>query len=449
MHYTPSLDGLADDILIQILQVSSVREILTLRCTSKRFYSLSKVYCVWYAVFCTEVLARRLPPPGPSCSLSALSSADLEYRTLLALALERRWSQSKANVIVSSGEREIVDQIVLVPGGMQVLTVHGNKVMWWLISGKPGSHELHNIGAWSLPSDDTCIVVKDMERQGIIAIGSRDKDSPNRHATVFSLSLKPALNKLCDYSLVPGTIAGISRHLLFLDTTSQQDGGGLEVLDWHAKTEGTALLPRIPELFGAFLGLVHFSDHILVTWEACISVFPVPNVPAKGRTVVAHTKIFMFYEQISSPIAFTACVSRGWSDADADAMYATSQEAHSLTLATRGKSGGISLSMLILLGDDEGGKYPSSFPYRLLRLSTVVPNVIQDLGGCMQICLGSSGRGLFVYDGKFGPEFETERVVYEIEPVGVGGGDKIDFDEGMGRLVVAKGSGGFDVMQLL
>lgn len=81
--------------------------------------------------------------------------------------------------------------------------------------------------------------------------------------------------------------------------------------------------------FGAFLGLVHFSDHILVTWEACISVFPVPNVPAKGRTVVAHTKVFMFYEQVSSPIAFTACVSRGWSDADA--MYATSQEAHSLT----------------------------------------------------------------------------------------------------------------------
>lgn len=77
---------------------------------------------------------------------------------------------------------------------------------------------------------------------------SLTRDSPNRHATVFLLSLKPALNKLCDYSLVPGTIAGISQHLLFLDTTSQQDGGGLEVLDWHAKTEGTALLPRIPEL---------------------------------------------------------------------------------------------------------------------------------------------------------------------------------------------------------
>lgn len=463
MHCTFSLDILADDILIQILQTLSVRGILTLRCTSKRYHSLSKLHCVWYAVFCAEVLARRLPPPGPSCSLGALSSADLEYRTLLALSLERRWSRSKANVIISSRERETVDQIVLVPGGMQVLTVHGNKVMCWLISGKPGSHELQSIGTWSLPGDDTCIVVKDMERQGIIAIGSRD--NPNRHATVFSLSLKPPLNKLCDYSLIPGTVAGISRHLLFLDATSQQDGGGLEVLDWHAKTEGTALLPRIPDLFGAFLDFVHFSDHILVMWEVCISVFPVPDVPAKGRTVVAHTKVFMLHEHISSPVAFTTCVSRGWSGADAP-VYAPSQETPSLTIASRGKSGGISLSMLISLDNDDGEKYPSSFPYRLLRLSPVLPNVTQDLGGCTQICLGSSGRGLFVFGGKvqlcwpsllfmppcelqFGPEFETERVVYEIETGDVVGEDKVDFDEGMGRLVVAKGSGGFDVVQLL
>ncbi|KAG1822893.1 uncharacterized protein BJ212DRAFT_1331234 [Suillus subaureus] len=285
-----------------------------------------------------------------------------------------------------------------------------------------------------------------MERQGIIAIGSRD--NPNRHAAVFLLSLKPALNKLCDYPLIPGTVTGISRHLLFLDTTSQQDGGSLEVLDWHAKTEGTALLPRIPDLFGALLDFVHFSDHILVTWEACISVFPVPDVPAKGRTV-----------------AFTTCVSRGWSGVDAP-VYAPSQETPSLTIAARGKSGGISLSMLVPLDNDEGGKYPPSFPYRLLRLSLVVPTVTQDLGGCTQICLGSSGRGFFVFGEKvrlcapsllfmppcemqFSPEFETERVVYEIETGDAVGGDKVDFDEGMGRLVVAKGNGGFDVVQLL
>jgi hypothetical protein len=46
---------------------------------------------------------------------------------------------------------------------------------------------------------------------------------------------------------------------------------------------------------------------------------------------------------------------------------------------------------------------------------------------------------------QFGPAFETGEAMYEVEA----DGDKVDFDEGMGRLVVAKGSGGFDVVQLL
>jgi hypothetical protein len=51
---------------------------------------------------------------------------------------------------------------------------------------------------------------------------------------------------------------------------------------------------------------------------------------------------------------------------------------------------------------------------------------------------------------QFGPTFETGKAIYEIEAGGDGvSGDKVDFDEGMGRLVVAKGSGGFDVVQLL
>lgn len=170
----------------------------------------------------------------------------------MALSIEKRWPRSTPRVIASSRKRETVDQILLIPGGMQVLTVHGNKVVYWLVSGQPGAtQKLQKLGEWSSPSDDTCIAVKDMssEGQGIVAVGCRDQ--PNKHATVFSLALKPALRKLCDYSLIPGTIAGISRHLLFLDTTSEPDGGGLELLDWHAQTEGTALLPRIPDLVSA------------------------------------------------------------------------------------------------------------------------------------------------------------------------------------------------------
>ncbi|KAG1880069.1 hypothetical protein F4604DRAFT_1954035 [Suillus subluteus] len=458
MHRTPSLDNLVDDILLQIFQTLSVQEILALRQTSKRYYLLSKLRSVWYVAFCTEVLARHLPPPGPSRALRALHSADLEYRTVLALSLEKRWPRSPPKVIVSSRKRETVDQILLIPGGTQVLSVHGNKVVYWLISGQPGgTQKLQKVGEWSSPSDDTCRVVKDIDGQEIIAIGCRDK--PNKHATVFSLTLKPALSKLCDYSLIPGTVAGISRHLLFLDTTSEQDGGGLELLDWHAQTEGTALLPRIPDLFGPFLGFVHFSDHILVAWETCISAFPVPDIPAQGRMVIPHTKVFMYSEHISSPVAFTTCVPRGWPCTDAPA-YPPSQETPSLTIVARPKDklGRIALSMLIPLGNDDDSKHPSSFPYRLLRLSPFVPGVLGDIDRglrgqeCTQICMGSSGRGLCVFgrevrlcgpslvymprcEMQFGPTFETGKAIYEIEA----GDDSVDFDEGMGRTFKIRG----------
>jgi hypothetical protein len=44
---------------------------------------------------------------------------------------------------------------------------------------------------------------------------------------------------------------------------------------------------------------------------------------------------------------------------------------------------------------------------------------------------------------QFGPAFEMGKVIETSV------GDRVDFDEGMGRLVVAKGNGGFDVVQVL
>lgn len=217
--------------------------------------------------------------------------------------------------------------------------------------------------------------------------------------------------------------------------------------------------------FGRFLGFVHFSDYILVAWETCISAFPVPDIPAQGRMVVAHTKVFMFSEPISLPVAFTTCVPRGWPGT----AYPPCQEMPSLTIVTRpkGKMDRIALSMLIPIGNEDGAKHPPGFPYKLLRLSPFVPGVLGDIDRglrgqeCTQICMGSSGRGLCVFgrevrlcgpsllyippcEMQFGPAFETGKAIYDIEA-----GEMVDFDEGMGRIVVAKKSGGFDVVQLL
>ncbi|KAH7921516.1 hypothetical protein BV22DRAFT_727175 [Leucogyrophana mollusca] len=152
-----SLDGLVDDVLIQVLQTSSVSTILSLRQTSKRYYFLTGLRCIWYAKFCTEVLARNLPIPGPSHSLSVLHSEELEYRTLRALYLQRKWPRLSPQVhAASSRKSDPVDQVVLIQGGAQVLTVHANRVVCWDIGGGSGdsvSPGVRRIAEWSSPGE--------------------------------------------------------------------------------------------------------------------------------------------------------------------------------------------------------------------------------------------------------------------------------------------------------
>ncbi|KAF9218861.1 hypothetical protein BS17DRAFT_787707 [Gyrodon lividus] len=131
------------------------------------------------------------------------------------------------------------------------------------------------------------------------------------------------------------------------------------------------------------------------------------------------------------------------------------------------------MSMLVPLTDEDINE-STAFPYRMTRLATYVPGTLGETAAarvpqtCTSLCLGSSGRGIFVvgrelrlcgpgvlflppYEMQFGPVFETGKALYLMDEVsGDSGanGDKVDFDEGMGVFVAAKGSGGFEVVQL-
>ncbi|KIK93074.1 hypothetical protein PAXRUDRAFT_145849, partial [Paxillus rubicundulus Ve08.2h10] len=246
-YMATSLDKLVDDILIQVLQASSAHAILVLRKTSRRYYLLSKSRCVWYARFCAEVLARNLPPPGPPCPLSNLSSTDLENRTLRALHLENRWPSLSPNTLISKQRGKRVDQVLFMLGGAELLTVQNDTLVYWFIVSRPGSSQgLKKVAEWVAPEGVPCKVVKDCDNPAAIAVGQREQSGG--FAKVLSFSLKAPFTTLCDYSLVPGAIAGISNHLLLLDTTGEPGGGGLELLDWHTEATGTALLPCLPDL---------------------------------------------------------------------------------------------------------------------------------------------------------------------------------------------------------
>lgn len=268
-----------------------------------------------------------------------------------------------------------------------------------------------------------------------------------------------------------------------------------------------------------------------------MSIFPMPHVPANGQTVVEHTRVFMFQEAISRPVGFTTCVARRGmpcpnpnadldqvADCDMDwglnaqrKQYSSSALGMSPTLTIAARSRrmeNVSMVMLVPLEDEEGlGRRKTviadtnKFPYRLASLPVPlhVPSTSrrsnqegedseEGVGGpddyvpgaCTALCLGWSGRGVFVigrelrlvspgllilppYDMQVGPVFETGKALYLMDRhrqrdlnrlsldgnVDAGGadqrsasGDKVDFDEGMGRFVVAKECGGFEVVQL-
>jgi len=67
-------------------------------------------------------------------------------------------------------------------------------------------------------------------------------------AKVLLTSLKGPFVTLCSCPRIPSTLAGVSGHLLLFDTTRELVEGGLELFDWRARTVGTAILLRLPEV---------------------------------------------------------------------------------------------------------------------------------------------------------------------------------------------------------
>ena len=259
-----------------------------------------------------------------------------------------------------------------------------------------------------------------------------------------------------------------------------------------------------------------------------MSVFPIPHVPTDGQVVVEAKRVFLLQEAISRPVGFTTCVARrvmlpyldhdvvldqdtDWDmDNDWDWDWDGQREpclapapcmSPTLTIAARWRRRpeGVSMLMLIPLVDQEGrpraaNAGTSAFPYRLASLPPHMASTSEwkyaSQGGedrmqaCTTLCLGSSGRGVFVvgrelrlvspglhilppYEMQVGPVFETGPALYRVDQsrqrdsnwsylsANEGGvsewdvsEDKVDFDEGMGRFVVAKGRGGFEVVQL-
>lgn len=197
-----------------------------------------------------------------------------------------------------------------------------------------------------------------------------------------------------------------------------------------------------------------------------MSVFPIPNVPVEGQVVMEHVRVFLFQEAVSRPVAFTTCIARTYAD-ERDADEQRKRPAPTLTIVARSRRQAECVSMVMLIPLE--GEQRGTFAYRLTYLPEHPP--ASSKLRCTALCLGSSGRGVYVvgrevrlvspgvliippYEMQVGPVFENVCVSrgWDLDRLRVWDdadeGDRVDFDEGMGRFVVAN-ERGFDVVQLV
>ncbi|OBZ70872.1 hypothetical protein A0H81_09140 [Grifola frondosa] len=80
-----------DDILLLIISYVEVKDILSLRKTSRRLYSMTKLRWVWSDALKRHIIDRGLPVPAADANLRAFSAGDLEARAVHAAKLHENW----------------------------------------------------------------------------------------------------------------------------------------------------------------------------------------------------------------------------------------------------------------------------------------------------------------------------------------------------------------------
>lgn len=190
---TFSIDTLIDDVLIELILILPVHDVLNIRKvrgnpksldlltnflftslqTCKRLSFLTRIRTVWSTKFRVEVVQRKLPIPGNYLPFRDLPTNDLEWRTLRAIQLEHKWERRSRQTALTTylPVSNSAQQVILLPGGQNALTVHSNCITSWRV-GLPSLSEnavVENLHTWASPST-IARAVRDNERSDCVAI---------------------------------------------------------------------------------------------------------------------------------------------------------------------------------------------------------------------------------------------------------------------------------------
>ncbi|TDL18672.1 hypothetical protein BD410DRAFT_806388 [Rickenella mellea] len=422
------LEGLVDDILIRIVGALCVQDILSVRLTSRRFETISRLRNVWHTVLHRDVVDCGLPVPGALRSLPYSPSSDLEKRAIQALRLHRRWVTAKVekpsvSKFLVKDSKLWANTILLVTAVMSLQTHRTKERLDLLLILRTFRYNYR----WNY-----------LRYKGVLPCDFFEVGC--------GMERKRSLTPIAQSYDVIGKVVIIVDNLLgFLCNPQEGDmRQGIEFMNW-LDNSGSALLVNPDNIFGSFIGIQFHDDTIVVAWQHILCVYSIPlSLPNIDRRHEVHPTT-IFATSIPGPIAFTGCHAH---------RHRRASPPTPLTIIT--VSNGRPVVRLLTFVTLQDG----SLVCKLTRLNGSTGfayghNNVSDIMRKDELRVGPSGRGIRVDpDGKLflciprtlvSAHGVIESVDFypqsQVCWVGLEAGEErvLDFDDSTGRMVIANG----------
>ncbi|KAL7281655.1 hypothetical protein ACG7TL_004972 [Trametes sanguinea] len=167
------ISALPDDVILLIISYVEVKDIISLRKTSKRFFDMSKLRWVWYDAMKRHIIQKGLPIPAATVAdLKALDAEHLEARTVHATKFHNNWNSPRpvskkavefsAVMYTEEGHgQSAVTHVSFLPGrnGKYLVTVIGRVLTCWEVP--LGESEAYPVAEWIAATKIEQVVMND------------------------------------------------------------------------------------------------------------------------------------------------------------------------------------------------------------------------------------------------------------------------------------------------
>ncbi|KAI0687901.1 hypothetical protein BC835DRAFT_1285891 [Cytidiella melzeri] len=391
--------SLPDDILLLIISYISVKDIITLRKSSKKFYELTKMRWVWSDAVKRHVIDKGLPVPAASTGIKAFSSQHLESRAVHAAKFNDNWYSAQpkprgaiefqVNIFQPDGSPYAVRQVVFLKGrcGEFLLTLAWNTIECWEIP-LDGSGA-YRIAEWTDEQGIEQILVNDDPKHAAEVAYLAVSDVDPEYTWVYTLSLDTFHGAFKARSAMRGLRDQMyPLHLMHGDFVVMGD----PFLVWNSKGPGGSwsIARLMNDAHVVILTAKVVEHYLIVVRTRCIEAYVFPVWSAKEHRFSCVGYIISALAMDAQPVREAAIIVRPKAELEPSTSAYPSTPPPVTILMLQSTH---FLTQLDLLPSRSPKKQGPNSPY---ELPTTATRIYQVAPSSCQLKLSSGGKGIWM-----------------------------------------------------